>query len=95
MILFAPRQHNPKLGHKPDYAHSAEAKWIDHNGGGWTWEGLCGVITHWKPLPSTVDVKTLKRELYAVLPAMDRQQEGLIVQALNHLAARGMLKKAS
>lgn len=26
------------------------ARWIDHNGGGWTWHGLCGVATHWKPL---------------------------------------------
>lgn len=26
------------------------AEWIDHNGGGWTWEGLCGRFTHWIPL---------------------------------------------
>ena len=29
-----------------------EACWIDHNGGGWTWHGLCGVATKWMPLPS-------------------------------------------
>lgn len=29
-----------------------EAHWIDHNGGGWTWHGLCGVATSWMPLPA-------------------------------------------
>lgn len=24
------------------------AKWIDHNGGGWTWNGLCGVLAAWR-----------------------------------------------
>ncbi len=27
------------------------AKWIDHNGGGWTWHGMAGTFTHWRPLP--------------------------------------------
>ena len=26
------------------------AKWIDHNGGGWTWNGMCGRVTHVRPL---------------------------------------------
>lgn len=29
-----------------------EAQWIDHNGGGWTWHGLCGVARRVRPLPS-------------------------------------------
>jgi len=29
-----------------------EAYWIDHNGGGWTWHGLCGVATYWQLLPA-------------------------------------------
>jgi hypothetical protein len=28
------------------------AEWIDHNGGGWTWYGLCGKPTKWQPLPN-------------------------------------------
>ncbi len=28
------------------------AQWIEHNGGGWTWHGLCGCPTHWMPLPA-------------------------------------------
>lgn len=27
------------------------AKWIDHNGGGWTWHGMAGTFTHYMPLP--------------------------------------------
>lgn len=34
------------------YAAAHEAQWIDHNGGGWTWHGLCGVATLWQPLPA-------------------------------------------
>ena len=29
-----------------------EAYWIDHNGGGWTWYGLCGIAKYWQPLPA-------------------------------------------
>lgn len=29
-----------------------EAHWIDHNGGGWTWNGLCGVARRIRPLPT-------------------------------------------
>lgn len=28
------------------------ARWIDFNGGGWTWHGLNGQFTHWRPLPA-------------------------------------------
>jgi hypothetical protein len=33
------------------------AKWIDHNGGGWTWYGLAGRPTGWWPPPGTVTDK--------------------------------------
>ncbi len=28
------------------------ARWIDHNGGGWTWHGHMGTFTHFRPLPA-------------------------------------------
>jgi hypothetical protein len=28
------------------------AHWIDHNDGGWTWHGICGIATHWRHLPA-------------------------------------------
>lgn len=34
------------------YAAPVIAKWIDHNGGGFTWHGLAGTHTHWMPLPT-------------------------------------------
>ncbi len=27
-----------------------KGRWTDHNGGGWTWPGLCGVPIQWAPL---------------------------------------------
>lgn len=27
-------------------------QWINHNGGGWTWNGMAGTFTHWRPLPA-------------------------------------------
>jgi hypothetical protein len=38
-----------------DFAEWTEivvTRWIDHNGGGWTWHGICGQHTHWMPLPA-------------------------------------------
>jgi hypothetical protein len=28
-------------------------KWIDHNGGGWTWNGGAGSPIGWRPMPSS------------------------------------------
>jgi len=35
-----------------DYVGPVVARWIDHNGGGWTWHGHLGNFTHFRPLPS-------------------------------------------
>lgn len=32
------------------YIAIARAQWIDHNGGGLTWNGLAGVPRQWRPL---------------------------------------------
>jgi hypothetical protein len=36
--------------HKEGYIATARAHWIDHNGGGLTWYGLCGAACQWRPL---------------------------------------------
>lgn len=37
---------------------SCPGKWIDHNGGGWTWKYLCGSICQWRPgMPGAFDAK--------------------------------------
>ncbi len=28
------------------------ARWIDHNGGGWTWHGMAGTFTHYREVPA-------------------------------------------
>lgn len=35
---------------KAEWEAVVQAKWIDFNGGGWTWNGMCGVPIGWLPL---------------------------------------------
>jgi hypothetical protein len=47
---------HPNAEFSPDpvaegWAAAVVGEWIDHNGGGWTWHGLLGRMTHWRPLP--------------------------------------------
>lgn len=34
---------------RDDYRQAVRAHWIDHNGGGFTWHGLCGAPISWRP----------------------------------------------
>ena len=34
------------------YIATCKAKWIDHNGGGFTWRGIAGTPSQWRPLSS-------------------------------------------
>lgn len=34
------------------------AKWIDFNGGGWTYRGMCGSACGWRPLPANTNSTT-------------------------------------
>ena len=36
------------------WQEAVRGKWIDHNGGGWTWMGICGHVMAWRPLPANV-----------------------------------------
>jgi hypothetical protein len=35
---------------KDQWRQEVRAHWIDHNGGGWTWHGLCGEPMGWRPV---------------------------------------------
>jgi len=35
----------------PLWRAEVDGKWIEHNGGGWTWYGLSGTPVAWKPQP--------------------------------------------
>jgi hypothetical protein len=47
---------------KSDWQAPVVTRWIDHNGGGWTWHGLCGQFTHWQPLPAPPGAPPLSRD---------------------------------
>lgn len=32
-----------------------KAKWIDHNGGGWTWMGVAGTPVQWRAIEAAAD----------------------------------------
>ncbi len=35
-----------------EWQHWTVGQWIDHNGGGWTYYGMIGTVTHVAPLPA-------------------------------------------
>ena len=35
-----------------EWSSAVVGQWIDHNGGGWTWHGMAGRMTHFMPLPA-------------------------------------------
>jgi hypothetical protein len=40
------------IAEKSEWQCPVVTRWIDHNGGGWTWHGMLGRFTHWQPLPT-------------------------------------------
>jgi len=44
------------------YAAPAIARWINHNGGGWTWHGLAGPPTLWMPLPKVLPAERAQQD---------------------------------
>jgi len=39
------------------WEQAARAKWIDFNGGGWTWSGLAGSAVGWRPLAANASLE--------------------------------------
>ncbi len=55
-IMLLIRHRNYELAdeaQKPDWQEWCVGKWIDHNGGGWTWHGIAGSPVAWLPLPNS------------------------------------------
>lgn len=64
-LCVHPTAHYSKDAFGEGWAAVVKAKWIDHNNGGWTWNGLCGALMAWRPLatpaqPDTGDVAALR-----------------------------------
>lgn len=46
---------------RAQWEQAVRAKWIDHNGGGWTWSGMCGAACGWRPLPANDEGKVARK----------------------------------
>ena len=42
-------------GLEDEYQAAERARWIDHNGGGWTWHGLFGRQVAWAPISQNTE----------------------------------------
>ncbi len=49
-VVHQNAQYISRLDDLSDWCGWFRAKWIDHNGGGWTWNGMCGRVTHVRPV---------------------------------------------
>lgn len=49
-------------------------RWIDFNGGGWTWYGMCGFKAGWRPLPGKGVLAPTVPELLSGSPAPPRME---------------------
>jgi hypothetical protein len=49
-VVHSNAQYVSKVEDLSDWCGWRRGKWIDHNGGGWTWNGHCGRVTHVRPL---------------------------------------------
>ena len=50
LIYHANRRFAETYAEQERWTDEVEAHWIDHNGGGWTWNGMMGQPIGWKPL---------------------------------------------
>jgi hypothetical protein len=51
-VVHPNAQYADTVAAKSDWQGPVVARWIEHNGGGWTWHGITGRFTHWRPLPA-------------------------------------------
>lgn len=50
LLLHHSNRRFAKDDEKAKWESIVTSKWIDHNNGGWTWSGLCGVPMGWRPV---------------------------------------------
>ena len=52
LLMYHHNRQYAKGDEKLTWEQVVVAKWIDFNGGGWTWRGMCGVPQGWRPMPA-------------------------------------------
>jgi hypothetical protein len=55
LLLHHPNHRYAKGDEKQRWEQVVRAKWIDFNGGGWTWRGMSGSPMGWRLPPPPVD----------------------------------------
>jgi len=48
LLLYHPNRKYADEDRKHEWEQIAEAKWLDFNGGGWTWRGMAGSPQGWR-----------------------------------------------
>ena len=56
-ILLLIRHKNYELSPSPKWEELVVGRWINHNGGGWTYHGLYGRPVAWRPCPQPMPVR--------------------------------------
>lgn len=49
VLIYHANRKYAKRDEKSDWESTARARWIAHNGGGWTWNGMMGQFRGWRP----------------------------------------------
>ncbi len=50
LFLHHPNRQYADADEKRKWEQVVRAKWIDFNGGGWTWRGMYGIAQGWRPI---------------------------------------------
>lgn len=49
VLVYHANRRYAKRSEKAEWESIERARWIDHNGGGWTWKGMHGQFRGWRP----------------------------------------------
>lgn len=47
LLIHHPNRKYAKPDERPEWEATVKARWIDFNGGGWTWNGMAGAPKFW------------------------------------------------
>lgn len=52
ILAWCVHPHARYAGDEKEWCAPVVTQWTTFNGGGWTWHGMVGRFTHWRPLPA-------------------------------------------
>jgi hypothetical protein len=57
ILAWCVHPHARYVGDPKEWSCTVVTHWINHNGGGWTWNGMAGRFTHWRPVGDGPDAR--------------------------------------